>query len=266
MDDTGFVVPDDKIDRFAANYGARPRQVAACSSTTRSAVGYRKPPTFLSGGGGLVSTTADYLRFAQMLRNGGELDGVRVLGRKTVELMTQNHLPGGGELREFALPGGYGEVGFDGTGFGLTVAVGLGPVAHRSDRLGRRVHVGRRGVDDLLGGPGRGARRRVHDPAHAVGHVQLPRPAQDAGVPGDRRLTGGAARAAPDISSCTEPRSSNHPAPASAIACRRRDVDQHEPRSPVQDVAQRAARDPADAEREQRGTDGGSPGRVATPR
>ena len=86
-------------------------------------------PTFLSGGGGLVSTTADYLRFAQMLLNGGELDGARVLGRKTVELMTTNHLPGGGELRPFALPGGYGEVGFDGIGFGLTMAVGLGPVA-----------------------------------------------------------------------------------------------------------------------------------------
>jgi CubicO group peptidase (beta-lactamase class C family) len=62
-----------------------------------------------------------------MLLNGGELDGVRILGRPTVELMRTNHLPGSGELRDFALPGGYGEVGFDGSGFGLTVAVGLGP-------------------------------------------------------------------------------------------------------------------------------------------
>ena len=62
-----------------------------------------------------------------MLANGGELDGRRVLGRKTVELMTTNHLPGGGELSQFALPGGYGEVGFDGMGFGLTMAVSLGP-------------------------------------------------------------------------------------------------------------------------------------------
>ena len=83
----------------------------------------------LSGGGGLVGTAADYLRFARMLLNGGELDGARILSRKTVELMTANHLPNGGELRAVALPGGYGEVGFDGTGFGLTVAVGLGPVA-----------------------------------------------------------------------------------------------------------------------------------------
>jgi CubicO group peptidase (beta-lactamase class C family) len=62
-----------------------------------------------------------------MLLNGGELDGNRILSRKTVELMRTNHLPNGGELRDVALPGGYGEVGFDGNGFGLTVAVGLGP-------------------------------------------------------------------------------------------------------------------------------------------
>ena len=51
---------------------------------------------------------------------------MRILGRKTVELMTINHLPGAGELAQFALPGGYGETGFDGVGFGLTMAVGLG--------------------------------------------------------------------------------------------------------------------------------------------
>jgi CubicO group peptidase (beta-lactamase class C family) len=62
-----------------------------------------------------------------MLVNGGELDGRRILGRKTVELMGSNHLPGGQEMRAFAVPGGYGDVGFEGNGFGLTVAVGLGP-------------------------------------------------------------------------------------------------------------------------------------------
>jgi CubicO group peptidase (beta-lactamase class C family) len=64
-----------------------------------------------------------------MLVGGGEVDGVRILGRKTVDLMRANHLPGGGDLRQFALPGGYGEVGFEGMGFGLTVAVSKGPVA-----------------------------------------------------------------------------------------------------------------------------------------
>jgi CubicO group peptidase (beta-lactamase class C family) len=126
MVDTGFSVPDADIARFAANYrrGADKR-VELIDDPVESR--YRRHPTFLSGGGGLVSTAADYLRFCHMLVNGGELDGVRVLSRKTVELMRTNHLPGAGSLREFALPGGYGEVGFDGMGFGLTVAVSQGP-------------------------------------------------------------------------------------------------------------------------------------------
>jgi CubicO group peptidase (beta-lactamase class C family) len=129
--DTGFLVPDDKIDRFAANYGrARDKSLRLLEDPFES--GYRTPRTFLSGGGGLVSTAADYLRFAQMLGNGGELDGVRILGRKTVELMTLNHLPDGGELRRFVLPGSFGEVGFDGVGFGLTMAVGMGPEASQN--------------------------------------------------------------------------------------------------------------------------------------
>jgi CubicO group peptidase (beta-lactamase class C family) len=127
MRDTSFSVPDDKIDRFAANYRRTSAKGLALLEDPQDS-GYRRPRTFLSGGGGLVSTTEDYLRFCRMLLNGGELDGRRVLGRKTVELMTANHLPGGGQLRDFAVPGAYGEVGFDGMGFGLTMAVGLGPV------------------------------------------------------------------------------------------------------------------------------------------
>lgn len=128
MDDTAFSVPDDKVDRFAACYrrDAGKRLVLA-DDPQRS--GYRQEPSFLSGGGGLVSTTGDYLRFCQLLLSGGELDGVRILGRKTVELMTANHLPGGQDLQAFALPGGYGEVGFAGMGFGLTVAVAKEPAA-----------------------------------------------------------------------------------------------------------------------------------------
>ena len=125
MRDTGFSVPDTEIDRFAASYGRRrDKTLKLIDDPERST--YRRQPAFLSGGGGLVSTTEDYLRFARMLLGGGELDGVRILGRKTVELMSINHLPGDGELRSFALPGGYGETGFDGVGFGLTMAVGLG--------------------------------------------------------------------------------------------------------------------------------------------
>jgi CubicO group peptidase (beta-lactamase class C family) len=128
MIDAGFQVPNDQIDRFAACYKRdADKRLVLQDDPLESR--YRRQPSFLSGGGGLVSTTADYLRFCLMLLGGGELDGVRILGRKTVELMTANHLPGGGELSAFALPGGYGEVGFAGTGFGLTVAVSLGPAA-----------------------------------------------------------------------------------------------------------------------------------------
>jgi len=131
MSDAGFWVSDSNIDRLAACYGRNAeKRLVLVDDPLESR--YRKPPSLLSGGGGLVATTADYLRFCRMLLNGGELDGARVLGRKTVELMSANHLPGGGELRDFAHPGGYGEVGFDGSGFGLTVAVGLGPTRTQS--------------------------------------------------------------------------------------------------------------------------------------
>jgi CubicO group peptidase (beta-lactamase class C family) len=126
MVDTGFSVPDAKLGRFAATYARNSRKELVCVDDPPSSP-FREQPTFMSGGGGLVSTAPDYLRFCQMLLNGGELDGRHVLGRKTVELMTVNHLPGGAELSAFALPGAYGEVGFEGMGFGLTMAVGLGP-------------------------------------------------------------------------------------------------------------------------------------------
>lgn len=126
MTDTGFAIPDEKAGRFAACYRRDAnKKLVLTDDPERS--GYRTEPSFLSGGGGLVSTTTDYLRFCQMLLGGGEVDGVRILGRKTVELMTANHLPGDGDLESVALPGGYGEVGFAGMGFGLTVAVAKAP-------------------------------------------------------------------------------------------------------------------------------------------
>lgn len=92
MVDTGFYVPREKIDRFAALYG--PADNGRLELTDPPATGeYSKPPSLFSGGGGLVSTTADYVQFAQMVLNGGELDGTRLLGRKTIEFMTTNHIP-----------------------------------------------------------------------------------------------------------------------------------------------------------------------------
>jgi CubicO group peptidase (beta-lactamase class C family) len=92
MVDTGFYVPPEKLDRLAAVYGPPEGdglQLVDAPATSR----FARPVTFLSGGGGLVSTASDYVRFSRMLLNGGELEGVRLLGRKTVELMVANHLP-----------------------------------------------------------------------------------------------------------------------------------------------------------------------------
>ena len=91
MVDTGFHVPDEKLDRFANNYAPVPgggMTIADAASTSP----YRKPAAIEMGGSGLVGTVPDYLRFAQMLANKGEYGGVRILGRKTVEFMTSNHL------------------------------------------------------------------------------------------------------------------------------------------------------------------------------
>ena len=128
MVDTEFWVREDKVDRFAACYGRNSRKELVLVDDPTTSTFLSKPRLF-NGGGGLVGTMGDYVRFCSMLAAGGELDGRRVLGRKTLELMTCNHLPGDAELGDLAVPMGYGEVGFAGTGFGLTVAVTKGPRA-----------------------------------------------------------------------------------------------------------------------------------------
>ena len=149
--------------------------------------GILRPRSYLSGAGGLVSTTHDYVAFCQMLANGGQLDGRRVLGRKTLELMTVNHLPGGATLQDLAV-GGFGEAGFEGVGFGLGFAVGLGPAATAMAGSGGRVLLGRRGQHGVLGRPGRGPLRRLHDPALPLRRLPVPGPAARARLPGHRRL------------------------------------------------------------------------------
>ena len=83
---------------------------------------YLTPPACFSGGGGLVSTAADYYRFCQMLLNGGELDGVRLLGPRTIEYMTINHLPGNQDLTDLSISA-FSETANEGVGFGLGFAV-----------------------------------------------------------------------------------------------------------------------------------------------
>ncbi|PVX84367.1 serine hydrolase domain-containing protein [Paraburkholderia unamae] len=134
MVDTAFYVPEDKLSRFCACYA-----VGALGSKVVSAQGptlqddprtspYCEPPGFVSGGGGLVSTAADYLRFSRMLLQGGELDGVRLLGPKTVELMTANHLPGGADLPRLSRSM-FSEANYEGVGFGLGFATTLAPAS-----------------------------------------------------------------------------------------------------------------------------------------
>ena len=129
MTDTGFYVPSDKLDRFCAEYGfghvlepdmyytkwwsdegrLKPRLIRAGDEGLEA-----KPHDIYRGGHGLVSTAEDYLKFCKMLLNGGELEGVRILGRKTVELMTANHLQGAQTPEDITGPG---------WGFGLGVRV-----------------------------------------------------------------------------------------------------------------------------------------------
>lgn len=125
MVDTGFRVPDEKIDRFAANYMRGPKKKLRLEDDPQDSR-YGREVSYFSGGGGLVSTASDYLRFCLMLQNGGEFEGTRLLGRKTIELMTTNHLPGDNDLTKYSI-GLFGEVQFEGTGFGLGFSINQGP-------------------------------------------------------------------------------------------------------------------------------------------
>jgi CubicO group peptidase (beta-lactamase class C family) len=117
MPDTGFWVPEGKWSRLTTLYDRGPNDNIV-RTTGDPQDGYKSKPPFLSGAGGLVSTTTDYLRFAQMLLNRGQLDGTRILSPKSVELMSSDLL---GDLPVFDGPM------LPGYGFGLSVAVNRGP-------------------------------------------------------------------------------------------------------------------------------------------
>ncbi|WP_133907045.1 serine hydrolase domain-containing protein [Actinophytocola oryzae] len=119
MVDTGFWTDD--TDRLAALYLPTPGTRKIVRNEAFGALGTAAPDCF-SGGGGLVSTAADYHRFTQMLLRGGELDGVRILGPRTVALMASNHLPGRVDLEAYGRPL-FAEMPFDGYGFGLGFSV-----------------------------------------------------------------------------------------------------------------------------------------------
>jgi CubicO group peptidase (beta-lactamase class C family) len=133
MTDTAFWAGEAAEDRLAALYTPGPGGKAARNDAL-GAIG-RKHPRYLSGGGGLVSTAADYHRFTQMLLHrpdsaAGELDGARLLSPRTVAYMTRNHLPGGGDL-ESAGRRLIADAPAYGVGFGLGFAVVMDPAAAR---------------------------------------------------------------------------------------------------------------------------------------
>lgn len=123
MVDTSFHVPPDKLSRFAANYtAAADGRLLLIDDPQKSIFGTQRKIS--SGGGGLLSTATDYMRFCRMLLNKGEFDGVRLLGRKTVELMTSNHLRG--DMAAMGQPR-FSESSYQGIGFGLGFSVMLDP-------------------------------------------------------------------------------------------------------------------------------------------
>jgi CubicO group peptidase (beta-lactamase class C family) len=128
MKDTGFAVPEGKVERFCANYFRKPDKTLGLLDDPQTSR-YLTEPSFFAGGSGLVGTTEDYLRFCEMLRRGGELDGARILGPRTIELMARNHLKGGKDLMEMAI-GGFSETTYEGVGFGLGLASTLSSVTN----------------------------------------------------------------------------------------------------------------------------------------
>ena len=144
MSDTGFHVEPANHDRFAALYaplsGGDLSNVAKASSDSdiadrgglklqesASESRFLEPPKLYSGGGGLTGTIGDYARFCQMLLNRGELEGTRLLGRKSVEYMLLNQLPNNKDMAAMGQPV-WSETSYDGIGFGLGFAVVIDPV------------------------------------------------------------------------------------------------------------------------------------------
>jgi CubicO group peptidase (beta-lactamase class C family) len=124
--DTDFQSRPDNAERLAACYMA-PRGQFALQDDPKTSP-FNAAPKLVSGGGGLVSTAADYLRFCRMMLAGGTLDGVRYLSPKSVALMTSNHLPGQVDLPALSVSM-FSEVGYAGVGFGLGFAVVTNPAA-----------------------------------------------------------------------------------------------------------------------------------------
>jgi CubicO group peptidase (beta-lactamase class C family) len=139
MNETGFHVPKALMPRFAANYGpgANPGDPIVCIDDP-AASSYQTPPAHLSGGGGLLSTADDYLTFARMLLNGGELNGVRLLKSETLAMMTKNQMVKDGRDQDIADMGAgdFNNAQWDGIGFGLGFSVVFDPARSEYGGMG----------------------------------------------------------------------------------------------------------------------------------
>ncbi len=125
MSDTAFWVPPDGAERFTSCYQPEGKGSGLkLQDDARESI-YATPAKLELGGGGLVSTAQDYLRFCRMMLNGGTLDGVQILSPKTVALFSLNYLPDGREIADMALPGMFSESGYAGVGFSLGCGVNI---------------------------------------------------------------------------------------------------------------------------------------------
>ena len=131
MGDTGFSCAKDKVERLASLYEHHPKKGPVLVDPGGSKTARVKTRKMLSGGGGLLSTMADYYRVCSMLLNQGELDGNRIIGRKTLAMMASNHLPDGKDLTEMS-QSAFSETTYQGVGFGLGFSVILDPVKTQS--------------------------------------------------------------------------------------------------------------------------------------
>ena len=127
---------------------------------------YAAPPSLESGGGGMVSTAHDYLRFCRMMLNGGTLDGVQILSPKTVALFSLNHLPDNKELADMAPPGLFSEAGYSGIGFSIGCGVNIDVAKTRLPGTLGEYLLGRRRLDRVLDRSEGRAGGGVHDAGH----------------------------------------------------------------------------------------------------
>jgi CubicO group peptidase (beta-lactamase class C family) len=131
MEDTGFSCAKEKVDRLASLYEQHPKKGPVLVDPGGAKTARVKKRKMLSGGGGLLSTMSDYYRFCSMLLNQGELDGTRIIGRKTLAMMASNHLPENKDLTEMS-QSAFSETTYQGVGFGLGFSVILDPVKTQS--------------------------------------------------------------------------------------------------------------------------------------